>query len=107
MTDASSSLYEIPVKTIAGETTTLASFKGEVLLIVNVASQCGFTPQYAGLEAVYRRHRGEGSCYAADALVGTTVAPVAGTRRRAPPRSSSSSSTLPSRPMNASRRIPA
>ncbi len=54
------SLYEIPVKTIAGEMTTLAPHDGQVLLIVNVASGCGFTPQYAGLEALYRRHRARG-----------------------------------------------
>ena len=59
-TAASSNLYDIPVVTIAGEPATLAPYKGQVLLIVNVASRCGFTPQYAGLEALYRRHRGKG-----------------------------------------------
>ena len=38
----------------------MADFKGRVLLVVNVASRCGYTPQYAGLESLYRRHRGEG-----------------------------------------------
>ncbi|HEX5077322.1 MAG TPA: glutathione peroxidase [Gemmatimonadaceae bacterium] len=53
-------LYEITVTTIAGETTTLEPYRSQVLLIVNVATECGFTPQYAGLEALYRRHRDRG-----------------------------------------------
>ena len=51
------SLYDIPVKTIDGETITLEQFRGKALLIVNVASRCGFTPQYKGLEDVYRRNK--------------------------------------------------
>lgn len=54
------SLYDISVKTIDGTLGTLADYRGQVLLIVNVASQCGFTPQYAGLEALYRRYREQG-----------------------------------------------
>ena len=53
-------LYDIPVTTIAGSATTLASWKGQVLLIVNVASKCGYTPQYAGLEALYRAQKAAG-----------------------------------------------
>jgi glutathione peroxidase len=53
-------LYDIPLRTIDGQSTTLESYRGQVLLIVNVASRCGFTPQYAGLEALYRRHRHQG-----------------------------------------------
>jgi glutathione peroxidase len=53
-------LYSVPVTTIAGEATTLAPYRGQALLIVNVASQCGFTPQYAGLESLYRRYKSRG-----------------------------------------------
>lgn len=53
-------LYEIPVRTIDGQSTTLAGYAGQILVIVNVASECGFTKQYAGLEALYRRHKGQG-----------------------------------------------
>ena len=50
-------VYDIPVNTLEGEVTTLEPYRGWVLLIVNVASRCGFTPQYEGLEALHRRHR--------------------------------------------------
>jgi len=53
-------LYRIAVTTIEGRKRTLADFRGKVLLIVNVASRCGFTPQYEGLEALYRRYKQQG-----------------------------------------------
>ncbi len=53
-------LYDINVTTIDGRQTSLADYRGQVLLIVNVASQCGFTPQYAGLESLYQQHQSEG-----------------------------------------------
>jgi glutathione peroxidase len=56
----SASIYSIPVEKITGEPATLGEFKGRVLLIVNVASKCGLTPQYEGLENLYKRFRGQG-----------------------------------------------
>jgi glutathione peroxidase len=53
-------LFSIPVTTLDGEATTLARWRGHVLLVVNTASQCGFTPQYEGLEALHRRHERSG-----------------------------------------------
>lgn len=54
------SIYDIEVHTIAGTATSLAAFRNQVLLIVNVASKCGFTPQYAGLEQLYRQYHAKG-----------------------------------------------
>jgi glutathione peroxidase len=57
---AASPLYDIDVQTIAGDTRSLAAYRGKTLLIVNVASQCGFTPQYKGLEALFRKYKDHG-----------------------------------------------
>ncbi len=56
----SGSIYDIPLKKIGGEAAALGDFKGKVILIVNVASKCGLTPQYEGLENLYERFRGQG-----------------------------------------------
>jgi glutathione peroxidase len=53
-------LQDIPVNRIDGATTTLGAYAGKVLLVVNVASQCGLTPQYAGLEQLYEDKRADG-----------------------------------------------
>ena len=55
-----SSLQEIPLTRIDGQTTSLADFHGKVLLVVNVASQCGLTPQYGGLEKIYGTYHDRG-----------------------------------------------
>jgi glutathione peroxidase len=51
---------DFPLRTLEGEIRTLRDFAGQAVLVVNVASQCGFTPQYAGLESLYRRYRDRG-----------------------------------------------
>jgi len=53
-------VYDFSANTIDGQPQSLDAYRGKALLIVNVASQCGFTPQYTGLEALYRKHRDEG-----------------------------------------------
>ncbi|ABZ77599.1 Glutathione peroxidase [Shewanella halifaxensis HAW-EB4] len=51
------SIYDFSVKDIQGQTVSLADFKDQVILIVNTASECGFTPQYRELEALYQKHQ--------------------------------------------------
>lgn len=55
-----SALQEIPLTTLDGKSATLAQFAGKVLLIVNVASKCGLTPQYTALESLYQRYADRG-----------------------------------------------
>jgi glutathione peroxidase len=54
------SLYDVEVRTITGEAKTLRDFADKTLLVVNVASKCGFTPQYKGLEELHQRYKDHG-----------------------------------------------
>jgi glutathione peroxidase len=53
-------VHDFDVRTSTGDTISLGTYAGQVLLIVNVASRCGYTPQYAGLERLYRRYSDRG-----------------------------------------------
>src|SRR5258708_40073256 len=55
-----SGIYSFTLNSIDGKPAPLADYKGKVVLIVNVASQCGYTPQYSALESVYEKYKGQG-----------------------------------------------
>jgi len=57
---AGSGLYSFTLNSIDGKSAPLADYKGKVVLIVNVASQCGYTPQYSALEAIYEKYKDRG-----------------------------------------------
>ena len=57
---AASSIYDFALPSIDGKAMPLSEFKGKVMLVVNVASRCGYTPQYTALESIYEKYKGQG-----------------------------------------------
>jgi glutathione peroxidase len=60
LTGVPMSVYDFSMKTIDGKDVSLSAYKGKALMIVNTASQCGYTPQYKGLEALYQQYKDKG-----------------------------------------------
>jgi len=60
MAAQASSIYDFTMKSIDGQQVSLSSFRGKVVLLVNVASKCGFTPQYSALESLYEKYKDKG-----------------------------------------------
>lgn len=57
---AADTVYDFSLKSINGQDMPLSSYKGKVVLLVNTASQCGYTPQYTGLESIYNKYKDQG-----------------------------------------------
>src|SRR6202046_2343516 len=57
---ARKSIYDFPLPLLNGKDAPLADYKGKVVLVVNVASRCGFTPQYSALESIYEKYKDQG-----------------------------------------------
>ena len=79
------SLYEITLPTLEGKSQSLADYRGKVVLAVNVASECGYTPQYAGLQKLYTDYKDRGLV-----ILGSPATSSAPRSPVAPPRSSPS-----------------